>query len=421
MGSIKERYSVICSEFQLPTNPYILQVLENTEGQKGEIVIKLTGNNRLLPVQMLTDEDALALSKTLCNNVSVKALDLRYNKITDEGAKHLADLLQENVALQSLNLMSNDITADGAQFLGKSLHRNKTLKALRMTGNKMGNRGAMHLASMLQINSSLDDLDISDCDLATQSLIAFAIVLSSNKSVRAINLSRPLLFSQQEETTLHLARMLTVNQHLQELHLGKHAMRDSGVERLCEALRENCTLRYLDLRCNSIARDGARHLADWLKQNTSLEILDLSSNRIEDEGAAHLSQALALQNSTLRALSIPSNSIGSSGLVLLAKAMSTNFSLSHIYIWGNKLEEPACVAFASLIKSGRLREEDTDVSPYEVDGRVFLAEVFHGLRRHYYWTPSIGEDGDPASNSALTVSSEARFYEGTKGCIAPSD
>ncbi|KAG5850402.1 hypothetical protein ANANG_G00082010 [Anguilla anguilla] len=105
----------------------------------------------------------------------------------------------------------------------------------------------------------------------------------------------------------------------------------------------------------------------------------------------------------LHRLSIPSNSIGSAGLVLLAKAMGVNSSLSHIYIWGNKLEEPACVAFADLIKSGRLRKEDTDVSPYEVDGHVFLAEVFHGLRRHYYWTPSFGRDGDPASNSALAL------------------
>ncbi|KAJ8279270.1 hypothetical protein COCON_G00063360 [Conger conger] len=407
MGNIKERYSAICSELQLRTNPYILQVLEGTEGQTKEILIKVTGNNRLLPVQKLTDEDALALCKTIFNNVSVKAIDLRYNGISDEGAKHLADLLQEDVSVRSLNLMCNDIKTDGAKLLGKCLQLNKTLKTLRMTGNKIGNGGAMHLASMLQTNSSLEELDISDCDLDTQSLIAFAIVLSSNRSICAINLSRPLLFSHQEETTWHLARMLTVNQHLQELHLGKHAMTDWGVERLCQALRENVTLRYLDLRCNRIARDGARHLAELLKLNTTLEILDLSSNRIEDEGAAHLSQAIALQKSTLRALSIPSNSIGSAGLVLLAKAMGINSSLSHIYIWGNNLEEPACVAFADLIKSGRLREEDTDVSPYEVDGRVFLAEVFHGLRRHYYWTPSFGQDGDPASNSALALNASS--------------
>lgn len=48
-------------------------------------------------------------------------------------------------------------------------------------------------------------------------------------------------------------------------------------------------------------------------------------------------------------------------------------------------------------------EMHTDVSPYMVDGHLCLAEVFHGLRRHFYWTPSYGEDGDYASNSALAL------------------
>lgn len=45
-----------------------------------------------------------------------------------------------------------------------------------------------------------------------------------------------------------MARMLVVNRTLRELHLGKHEMTDTGVERLCEALRVNKSLRYLDLR-----------------------------------------------------------------------------------------------------------------------------------------------------------------------------
>ncbi|XP_036376294.1 leucine-rich repeat-containing protein 34 [Megalops cyprinoides] len=402
MGTMKERYSAVCSELQLPINPYVLQVLEEADGQTGEVVLRLTGDSRLPPVQKLTDDDVLALSGTLRNDASVKALDLRYNNITDDGAKHLAALLQENVSLRSLSLMANDIKADGAIAIAKCLHLNTTLKTLRMTGNKLGFRGTMHLATMLQMNSTLEELDVSDCDLVTQSVIGYAIVLSSNNCIRAIDLSRPLLFSHQEETAVHFAQMLKVNEGLQELHLGKHGMTDSGVERLCEALRANVTLRYLDLRCNRIARDGARRLAELLRQNSAIQILDLSCNRIEDEGAAHLAEAISLHNGSLRALSIPSNSIGALGLVSLAKAMEVSSSLSHIYIWGNKLEEPACVAFASLIKSGRLREEHTDVSPYEVDGGVHLA-VSHGLRRHYYWTPSRGQQCDMACNSSLAL------------------
>ncbi|XP_006637854.2 leucine-rich repeat-containing protein 34 isoform X1 [Lepisosteus oculatus] len=414
MSSIRDRYSAVCSESELPTNPYILHVLHDTDERVSRlspeegVEIKLTGNNRLLPVQRLSDTDVLALSKALADNVSVRGLDLRYNSITDEGAAHLGVLLQENASLRCLNLMGNDIEVSGAEFIAKALHRNETLKTLQMTGNKIGDKGGMHFAAMLQINSSLEELDLGDCDLDTQSLIAFAIVLNHNKNAHVINLSRPLLFSQQEETTVHMARMLKVNRHLRELHLGKHEMKDFGVERLCDALSFNSTLRYLDLRCNSITRDGAKCLAELLKQNTGLEILDLASNRIEDDGAVYVSEALAMYNNTLKALSIPSNNIGARGLVSLAKALKVNTTLSHIYIWGNILEAPACLAFSKLIESGRLSEEDTDVSPYEVEGRVCLSELFHGLRRHYYWTPSYRQDGDPASNSSLALRDTAK-------------
>uniref|UniRef100_A0A4W5JZA9 Leucine rich repeat containing 34 n=1 Tax=Hucho hucho TaxID=62062 RepID=A0A4W5JZA9_9TELE len=373
MGSITEVYSSVCKELKLRTNRYILEVLQETEGKTGDITLKLTGNDRLRKVEKVTNKDALALSRTLRDNDSVTGLDLRYNCITDEGAGHLADLLKSNDALLSL----------------------------RLTGNKIGNGGAMHFASMLQVNSTLQVLDVADSDLGTQSVIAFAIVLNNNKSLRSVNISRPLLFSHQEETAVHLSGMLVVNQCLRELHLGKMGMTDFGVERLTDALRTNYTLKYLDLRCNRVTRDGALCLAKVLKNNGTLEILDLASNRIEDDGALYLSQAIALPTCNLKALSIPSNNIATVGLVSLSRAMQANNTLTHIYIWGNRLEEPVCQAFSDLLSSGRLSSEQTDVCVYEVDGCVCLAEVFHGLKRHYYWTPSYGQDVNPASNAAL--------------------
>ncbi|XP_038828610.1 leucine-rich repeat-containing protein 34 [Salvelinus namaycush] len=375
MGSITDVYSSVCKELKLRTNRYILEVLQETEGKTGDITLKLTGNDRLRKVEQVTNKDALALSRTLRDNDSVTGLDLRYNCITDEGAGHLADLLKSNDALLSL----------------------------RLTGNKIGNGGAMHFASMLQVNSTLQELDVADSDLGTQSVIAFAIVLNNNKSLRSVNISRPLLFSHQEETAVHLSGMLVVNQCLRELHLGKMGMTDCGVERLTDALRTNYTLKYLDLRCNHVTRDGARCLAKVLKNNGTLEILDLAFNRIEDDGALYLSQAIALPTCNLKALSIPSNNIATVGLVSLSRAMQANNTLTHIYIWGNRLEEPVCQAFSDLLSSGRLSSEQTDVCVYEVDGCVCLAEVFHGLKRHYYWTPSYGQDVNPASNAAVTL------------------
>ncbi|XP_060098464.1 leucine-rich repeat-containing protein 34 [Heteronotia binoei] len=405
--SLDEQYSEACKRMEQPENPFIFCVLQDVKLDSDiltkNITIKIAGNNRLIPVVKVIDGDFQALAVVFSNNAFLTGLDLRYNLLTDVGAAYIGAFLQDNHTLRYLNLMFNDIGTAGAESIAKALRRNETLTHLRMTGNKIENKGGMYFAAMLQINATLQKLDLGDCDLRTQSLIAFATVLSHNTSVKAINLNRPILYSEEEESTVHIALMLRTNSALVELHLCKHEMKNFGIERLCDALYENRSLRYLDLSCNKITRDGVRFLGKLLKLNNTLEILDLNFNRIEDDGAFYLSEALALQNRTLQALSVTNNNITGEGLVALADAMRTNEVLSYIYIWGNKIDEPTCVAFTDLLQSGRLKPTSTDVEPYVVDGRTYLAELSHGLKRHYYWTPSYGQPDNQDANASLAI------------------
>lgn len=57
-------------------------------------------------------------------------------------------------------------------------------------------------------------------------------------------LCRPL----QEGWAVHFSEMLVVNSGLLELHLGTMGLSDTGMERLCDGLLLNHSLRYLDLR-----------------------------------------------------------------------------------------------------------------------------------------------------------------------------
>ncbi|NXQ88281.1 LRC34 protein, partial [Nyctibius grandis] len=411
---LHQDYVRACQNLGQPENPFIARVLQEADENdkitwtKG-ITLKIAGNNHLVPVQRVTDEDLQVLASVLRNTVFVTGLDLRCNVLTDAGAKHMATFLQENSTLRYLNLMFNDISTSGAELIATALHTNETLVYLRMTGNKIGNKGGMFFASMLQINSTLEKLDLGDCDMGTQCLIEIATALTRNKSVKAINLNRPLLYSQEEETTVHIALMLKNNSSLVELHLCKHEIKNFGVERLCEALYENSSLRYLDLSCNKISRDGVKFLGELLKRNQTLEILDLNANRIEDDGAIYLSEALALYNRTLRALSVVSNNLSGKGLVALSDAMKTNMELSYIYIWGNKIDEATCMAFSELIRTGRLKPNCTDVEPYEVDGHIHLAELSHGLQKHYYWTPSCGEVMNKDANASLAITAVSEY------------
>ncbi|XP_071998950.1 leucine-rich repeat-containing protein 34 isoform X1 [Engystomops pustulosus] len=405
-----QQYNVACTELNQPVNHFIEDVLAQLDRQEQfTSTLKICGNNRLMAVTRVTDEDFLAISHVLKHNSFITDLDLRFNNLTNNGAVHIAKFLQDNCSLFHVNLMGNDIETEGAEHIAKALHRNDSLRSLRMTGNKIGNKGGMFFAAMLQINTSLEELDLGDCDLGIQSLIAFATVLKQNKSIKSINLNRPLFYVSQEDTSIHIAQMLKVNNTLQEIHLSKHEMTDSGVERLCEALQENKTLRYLDLSCNKITRDGVKCLAELLKNNTTLEILDLTSNRMEDEGAMYLAEAIHSYNSSLKALAIVSNNITGQGLKALAAATKQNKGLEYIYIWGNVLDEDACMAFSDLLYSGRLNASTTDVRPYTVDGRVCLAELFHGLKKHYYWSPTYGIADDPVGNSCLTLLNDDKF------------
>ncbi|XP_038001815.1 leucine-rich repeat-containing protein 34 isoform X1 [Motacilla alba alba] len=400
-------YVQACQNLSQPENPFIARVLQeadkNDEISTKGITLKLAGNNHLVPVPRVTDDDLGVLVSVLGQAAFVTGLDLAYNLLTDAGAKTMATFLQENSTLQYLNLMFNDIGTSGAELIAGALCSNQSLVHLRMTGNKIGNQGGMFFASMLKINSALKKLDLGDCDVGLKCLISTAIALTQNKSLKAINLNRPLLSSQQEETTVHIARMLRSNSSLVELHLGKHGMKNFGVERLCDALYENSSLRYLDLSCNNITCDGVKFLGELLKKNQTLEILDLEANRIEDVGAIYLSEALATRNRSLKALSVVSNNITGKGLVALAQAMHSNMTLSHIYIWGNKLDRSTCEAFSELLAVERLQLGCTDVAPYKVDGQVLLAELSHGLAKHRYWSPRCAAAAPGAANASLQI------------------
>lgn len=52
---------------------------------------------------------------------------------------------------------------------------------------------------------------------------------------------------------------------------------------------------------------------------------------------------------------------------------------------------------------GRLKPDNTDVEPFVVDGRVYLAEVSNGLKKHYYWTSTSGESYDHSSNAGFAL------------------
>lgn len=113
-------------------------------------------------------------------------------------------------SLCSLDLSYNDLEAEGIGILSDALQFNKSVAKLELNGCKMGHKGGLQIASMLQVNVTIKRLGLGRTDLSTDCIIAMATVLQGNKALQSVDLSRPLLHSLLEETTVHLSKMLQV-------------------------------------------------------------------------------------------------------------------------------------------------------------------------------------------------------------------
>ncbi|PAA92838.1 hypothetical protein BOX15_Mlig007357g1, partial [Macrostomum lignano] len=392
-----------CKASQLSANAFVLDVLQRLKDESAfdddveTFDLKLCANNKLSNTRniRLVDADAAVLCRTLRSSTIFVCVDLRYNSIGDSGAEAIADMLSSNKTITMLNLMCNNVGEAGAKAIAKSLHTNQTLLELNLAGNKINDAGGMLFAEALQVNATLEFLDLGDCDLKINAVIALSTVLKYNDSLRGINVNRPLLWTQQEETTVHMGEMLAQNRSLRELHLAKYEMRDFGANRIADGLVANRALTVLDLSCNRITRDGAKVLANVLCRDTPLQLLDLSYNRLECDGAKCIASALIGANTNLRCLVIKFNEIKSDGLVAVADSLKYNTSLERLFIWGNDLTDASCAAaYAELLgSSGRLREDDTDVRAYSVDDRWCLSQVNRDVdyRLYRFTAPVYGD------------------------------
>ncbi|EDQ87376.1 uncharacterized protein MONBRDRAFT_33462 [Monosiga brevicollis MX1] len=337
---IVELYQLACEFYHLTP----LEAFTSARLDTASRTLRLRGKGSLqpnLPPIQINDEHCQALGKALRDDTSVTVLDLRYNAITDKGAEALAEMLEMNRTIKTLLLDGNDIQAEGAGHLALAFQMNETVQRLGLSHNRLGSEGNLALANMLQVNHKLTALNVAQTDNDITSCIAYFTVLRTHPSLQEVNLSRPNLFSTQEETAVHAAEMLLDNTVLKTVVLQKHGITDFGAARLAQSLQKNTSLQGLDLRNNRIGPDGVAELGRALaRQETGkgLRFLDLGYNRAQTLGVEELLPCLLKTN--LKAVSLEHNEIDSQGVAMLAQHLSTQPLPDEMYLWGN----PAIVA-----------------------------------------------------------------------------
>ena len=78
----------------------------------------------------ISGQGASKLAAALCNNPTVKHLNLNRNPIGVEGASSMSDMLQHNTSLKVLYLCDDSVGEEGVRQLINSLKHNQTLREL---------------------------------------------------------------------------------------------------------------------------------------------------------------------------------------------------------------------------------------------------------------------------------------------------
>jgi hypothetical protein len=191
-----------------------------------------SGGIRGIPVQMMRDD-------------SVSELDLQERNIGVEGGMLLAYLVPVMGALTVTNLLGNQLDAESAKMLAEVAKK----KGISLCG--------------IQRDQTIADFHYKRLKPPD------AILLASDLS------------------------QAVVTGALTKLSLRWNNLEEEGTKTICEALKQNKTLKELDLDRSTIGGEaGAKHVADMLGVNGGLTRLDVRQNKIAGDGAAQLAAAV---------------------------------------------------------------------------------------------------------------------------------
>ena len=165
----------------------------------------------------------------------------------------------------------------------------------------------------------------------------------------------------------YLAKMLSENSSVRELHLSEVGITNEGVDILAKGLCKNSTLETLTLFRNDLgfkkeSPSKFTGMAEMLKTNDKLEQLEVSHNPLGSDGVTWIAEALE-SNKGVKCLKLSHSECGDEGAAALAKMLGVNKTLECLYLCNHlnssqHIGDDGATALADVLKehNSSLRE-----------------------------------------------------------------
>ncbi|XP_008578190.1 PREDICTED: NACHT, LRR and PYD domains-containing protein 3 isoform X3 [Galeopterus variegatus] len=196
------------------------------------------------------------------------------------------------------------------------------------------------LFSVLSTTRSLTELDLSDNTLGDPGMRVLCETLQHpGCNIQRLWLGRCGLSHQ---CCFDISLVLSSNQKLVELDLSDNTLGDFGIQLLCVGLKHLfCNLKKLWLVSCCLTSACCQDLASVLSTNRSLTRLYMGENALGDSGVRILFRILCEKakhpQCNLQKLGLVNSGLTSVGCSALSLVLSTNQNLTHLYLRGNAL------------------------------------------------------------------------------------
>ena len=182
--------------------------------------------------------------------------------------------------------------------------KGKSMESIGMAGCSLGEEGVKKVvAEMASVMGALERLDVRNNKIAADGAAQLSAAVLGNLKIEMFNKipikeMRANSFTELDlkeklvgvEGGIVIAGLIPFMGALTKLSLAENQLEEKGTEAICEALKQNNTLKELDLSGFPLSSNiggaaGAKHVADMLGVNGGLMVTNLLRNHLDAESA----------------------------------------------------------------------------------------------------------------------------------------